>query len=252
MQLLYSVWALLPIIIFISQVIFVIHVLKTDRNRYWVYLIIFLPPLGSIIYFVMVIIPELFLLIFKQDLEIFFSNLFVKKKSIKDLKSELDLSGSVQSKEKLADAYFKKNEYLQAIKLYEDCLSGFYSDDTDIIIKLARTYYLSKDYVKALTMLKKLLELDESMDAETLLLYAKTLEKNQLIEEALKTYQQVIHDHYGLEGDYRYLILLEKVKDKLAFDKERHEVESKYKFMIKKYQHEQTPWYKKIVSKWPI
>jgi len=40
------------------QILLIIHVLKTGRDRYWIWLLLFLPLIGGIAYLVVEIIPE--------------------------------------------------------------------------------------------------------------------------------------------------------------------------------------------------
>ena len=40
------------------QLLLIIHVLKTGRDRYWIWLLLFLPLIGGVAYLVVEIIPE--------------------------------------------------------------------------------------------------------------------------------------------------------------------------------------------------
>ena len=41
------------------QLLLIIHVLKTGRDKYWIWILLFLPAIGGVAYFVVEILPEL-------------------------------------------------------------------------------------------------------------------------------------------------------------------------------------------------
>jgi hypothetical protein len=45
-------------ITYFVQILLVIHVLKTGRNRYWIWLLLFLPLVGGVAYLIIEILPE--------------------------------------------------------------------------------------------------------------------------------------------------------------------------------------------------
>jgi hypothetical protein len=52
----------MPVLLFLTivvQVLFAVHVHRTGRNTYWIYLILMVPVMGCIIYFVAEVLPEL-------------------------------------------------------------------------------------------------------------------------------------------------------------------------------------------------
>lgn len=49
----------LGIFIFAIQIGFALHVIRSGRDRYWLYLMLFLPALGCAIYFFSEVLPEL-------------------------------------------------------------------------------------------------------------------------------------------------------------------------------------------------
>ena len=49
---------LLTILIWLVQLALIIHVLKTGRSRYWIMMLIFMPMIGGVAYFVIELLPE--------------------------------------------------------------------------------------------------------------------------------------------------------------------------------------------------
>ncbi len=48
----------ISILIWLIQLGLIVHVLKTGRNRYWILMLLFMPLIGGIAYFVIEILPE--------------------------------------------------------------------------------------------------------------------------------------------------------------------------------------------------
>ncbi len=48
----------LSIIIWLVQLVLIIHVLKSGRNRYWIMALLFMPLIGGIAYLVIELLPE--------------------------------------------------------------------------------------------------------------------------------------------------------------------------------------------------
>ena len=49
---------LLLVLEIIAQIYFVVHAIKTDKSRYWIYIIILVPWIGFLIYFFTEFLPE--------------------------------------------------------------------------------------------------------------------------------------------------------------------------------------------------
>ena len=49
---------LLLVLEIIAQIYFVVHAIKTDKARFWIYIIILVPWIGFLIYFVAEFLPE--------------------------------------------------------------------------------------------------------------------------------------------------------------------------------------------------
>lgn len=49
---------IVSILVFLVQLVLIIHVLKTDRSRYWILMLLFMPFIGGIAYLVIEILPE--------------------------------------------------------------------------------------------------------------------------------------------------------------------------------------------------
>ncbi len=45
-------------LLFVIQIMSAVHVVRTGRDRYWIYLILFIPGLGCLLYFITQVLPD--------------------------------------------------------------------------------------------------------------------------------------------------------------------------------------------------
>lgn len=202
------VLALLGIMI---QIFFAVHVIRTGRDRYWLWIIIVFPGIGSLIYFFAEFIPDLQRNYKMQKLSSGISKKLNPTKRLRALKNEAELAPSVKNKKLLAEEYMNLGIFDEAISLYLDCIQGIYKNDISLIEGLCCAYYFKRDLPNAKRYLEKLIELrPDNKGDEFSLMYARTLEESGDIDGALKMYSQTADSFSGEEARCRYALLLKK------------------------------------------
>ena len=101
------------------------HSIKNRNSYYWIFLILFIPLIGSIIY----IVTQVFS---KRDVDKIQSEIATiinPTKKIKDLEKALQFSETFQNKVNLADAYFEIGGFNEAIRYYQSSLVGNFEND---------------------------------------------------------------------------------------------------------------------------
>lgn len=187
------------------QVFFAVHAVKNGKDRYWIYIIVFLPGIGSLIYFLTEYLPDLQSDLKKQG---------VKKKRMKIgyLKDQVELVPSVKNRKLLAEAYLNKGYFDKALALYNDCLEGIHENDPAILEGICLAHLLKGDLKKArdnLIGLKNTREQDLVGDEFDLLL-ARIYEELGETDRALKEYSGLVDLFSGEEARCRYALLLKK------------------------------------------
>ena len=230
---------LIAIIELFVQVYFAVHSIKTGKDRYWIFIIIFFPGIGCLIYFFAEYLPEL-----QQNAKIKRSRIPSNPvKKLQVLKDQLELTPSIYNKRALAEAYIHSGQYEDAISLYESCLTGRNNDDATIIEGISIAHFFKGDFENAykyLTHLKKLRGQDKYDKFD--LLYARTLELKNNTEEALNEYALLIKGFSGEEARVRYAMLL-KQTGRLNEAKEQFSMVLKNaRFSQKYYQKAQKEW----------
>ena len=229
----------------ILQIACAIHVVKTQREIYWIYIIMFIPGIGIGIYFVTQILPEL-----GQSRGVHQAkNSLIKaidpQRELRNKKQQLELANTLENKLKLADECLEAGMYDDAIGLYQKCLTGVGEGDADTMVKLASAYFHNKQYEKCMATLDETIKLNpnyKSTDGH--LLYARCLEKLEKKDEALAEYEVVSENYPGEEGRIRYAQLLLQMNQADKAKEVFNEVIKRSRLAPKFYQRKEKKWIK--------
>jgi len=160
----------------------------TNRNEYyWILAIIFLPVIGSIIYWFINVIQ-------KRDIDSLqkgVTSILNPTKKITDLEKKFKFAETFENQVALADAYLETENYEMAIANYDASLKDVFKDDFYVISKLQESHYFSTDFEKAMVYANRIKEHAKFEKSRAAFLYALTLEKLGNIEKAeslLKTF----------------------------------------------------------------
>lgn len=156
------------------------HLYKNRNAYYWVFLILFLPLIGCIIYLITQVYN-------KRDADKIQENLVSiinPTKKIKDLERKLKFSETYQNKVDLADAYLQINSYDRAIPYYLDALNDNLQNDQYAIKKLIECYFSIQDYEKVILYAEKIKDSSEFIKSRSQFLYGLALEKTGRPDEA--------------------------------------------------------------------
>ncbi|MBI5844581.1 MAG: hypothetical protein HZB23_07935 [Deltaproteobacteria bacterium] len=134
------------------QVLFTVHALKTGRDRSWAYIIMFIPGVGALAYFVVELLPEMLYgrtgaQAKKMGAEI--SRKLNPDKHLRRLEEDLAATDSLANRKKLASAYLSSGRPKEALELYAQCLGGIYRDDSDLMLEVAQAHFMVGDYEKS-------------------------------------------------------------------------------------------------------
>lgn len=195
------------------QIGLIIHVVRTGRPPFWVFVILFVPGIGSIAYCVVELLPGL-------------SNSLAARRAMRGVRKTLDpggdlrrrelehrLSGSVDAARHLAGELMDSGRYAEAIDHYQSALTGLYVHDPDLMLGLSQAQFGNGDAEACKQTLELLKEKNpDYRSADGHLLYAKALEQYGDLPAAEKEYAAVSVYYSGAEARVRYAQLLEKLQ----------------------------------------
>jgi hypothetical protein len=134
----------------IIQLIGIIHAYKSGKSN-WIYILIFLPLVGALAYFIVEVLPGLQ----SGKLGFLTQHLFESRQSIQELEKNLRISDTFVNRTELARAYASRKNYAKAIELYLSALQGMYAEDLEVILQLGRLYFLQDQYPQTIQYLQK-------------------------------------------------------------------------------------------------
>jgi hypothetical protein len=205
----------MPILIGITVLIqfcFAFHALKTGRPCWWIFVIMSFPVMGCVIYY--------FVEVFPGSREHRSAHKAVRKiaKALQpdaDLKrriEELEVCGSTDNVIAVAQECMNHQMFDEAMRLYENCLSGAFSNDSTLLYGLLRATVEAKEWDKAESALDKLRKAaPKHHPNEVALLEARILDGRGATDAALAAYRELLPVFVGLEARYRYGNLLSRL-----------------------------------------
>lgn len=189
------------------QLICIFHAFKTGR-RDMIYLLIFLPGIGSLLYIVLEILPEIKSGEFFRNLQRY----IFPKSLLRDLERKLSISDTVTNRLLLAEAYGDQKQYDKAIALVKSCLGDLYANDPGILMLLARLQFHGGLYAESIATFESAFASKKIVmkKPEDELAYAQALDSSGYHEKAETEYKRIVRVHHSLEGAYRYGMFLKK------------------------------------------
>ncbi|HTK80414.1 MAG TPA: tetratricopeptide repeat protein [Rhizomicrobium sp.] len=193
------------------MIVCIVHAVRTGNVFPWIYILVFLPAIGALIYFFMVIVPGLRHSRGFQRFGAKAARTIDPDKDYRQAIREAEMVGSVDTKRALAEHLIQRGKYPEAIELYQNALQGQFRDDPALWQGLARAQFLNGDGAATQASLDELQRIDPKfVSPEAHLLYARALEQQGKDDEALAEYEKLVPYFTGEEARVRYAQLLEK------------------------------------------
>jgi hypothetical protein len=194
------------------MVLCVVHAIRTQRIFPWIYVIVFLPLIGSLIYIAMAIIPDLARSRGAHRLGAGMARSIDPHKDYRRALRDVEMVGSVDAKRSLAEHYVQRGQLGEAIALYKDMLQGQFKDDPALLLGLARAQFQAADGAGAQASLDALQAADPKFISEDAhLIYSRALELQGKDAEAAREYYRLIRYFAGEEARARYAVVLDRL-----------------------------------------
>jgi hypothetical protein len=231
------------VLTYIVQIGLIVHVLRTGRNTYWIFILLMAPGIGGLAYLIVELLPDL-------------TNNWQARRAVSGIRKTLNpgadlrqrqrehkMSGSVDAARHLAGELVENGHYDEAIQHYESALTGLYEHDPDLMLGLASAQFSNEQYEDAKKTLGLLMEKNpdfKSPDGQ--LLYARSVEACGDDEKALDEYKTVAVSYAGAEARLRYGLMLERSGDEQAALAEFEEIITAAELAPRHYRKAQREW----------
>ncbi|MGC4103432.1 PLDc N-terminal domain-containing protein [Ferruginibacter sp.] len=207
----------------VLQVICAIHCIRRGNQNKWIWLIVFLPVAGSLIY----IFSEMLTGNDVNKMQSGMSAAFNPSGKIKKLENELRFADTFKNKVALADAYLEAGQTDKAIELYESCLAGNFMVHEHVSMQLIHAYADKKRFEDIVTIGKKIYQLPQFTRSRAHMLYAVALSYTGHPDEAEQEFKLLKGRFSNYESRYRYAGFLQRMnrndEAKKIFEEMLHE-----------------------------
>lgn len=204
----------MPLLVALSvlvQILLVIHILKTGRNNYWIYLVIFAPLIGSVAYLVLELLPEFFGTRTGRRLSKNLDSAINPHRNLKKAALNLEIADTVENARRLAQECLSAGRFADACELYRKSLSGLYHDDPNLMLGLAHSLFGLGEFQQVKNTLDELKQKNpDYQHADAHLLYARALESMGDIAAAQHEYEALADYYPGPEPTVRLGLLLQQ------------------------------------------
>lgn len=194
------------------QIACAVHVVRSGRPLYWIWILLIGSYLGVIVYVIAAVIPDL-----RNDPRSRHAarkviNTLDPERQRRSIQQRLEIADTVDNRRVLAEESMKLGDYANAAELYRSVLKGVYANDANFLLGLAQAQAGQDDFAGARATLDSLYAAHptyRSSDAE--LLRARTLEALGDHAAALEHYRTLAISYPGEEARFRYGALLKQV-----------------------------------------
>jgi len=185
-----------------------IHSYRRGTLNRWIFLIVFLPVIGSLYYLYSEVLnnKSTFRPINKSRMDV--GAVINPGGRIKKLEEELQFTNTFANKVKLADAYLAAGMTDKAIDLYKSSLTGAFDENEHVMGQLIVAYYSQQRYDEVIPLAKKLYKLPQFARSKAHLLYAQSLENLGKIDEAETEFKSMKGRYSYFEQRYEYGLFL--------------------------------------------
>lgn len=195
--------------IYAIQIALVVHVLKTGRNRVWVYLLIFIPLLSALAYLLIELLPEWSSSIGGQRARRGLAGTLNPGGRLRQLQQAWEQTPNADNARHLAAELLSAGRLDEAGPVLEQALSGLFATEPNLMLLRARLAFEKGDPAAAVATLDQLQQANPGFrSAEGHLLLARALEQAGQAQRALDEYRAVASYFPGVEARYRMALAL--------------------------------------------
>jgi hypothetical protein len=201
----------LAALVFRLQLLCLAHVMRTGRPCQWLFIILALPLVGCLAYFLLEIVPDLQHSRAARQAVRDIGAVIDPERDLRDMARRVAEADTVENRAVLAEECLRRGRAAEAKQLFQSCLTGVHVADHALMLGLARAQFALDDHVGACATLDRLRAAHPNLDCpDGHLLYARSKEQQGEIEQALIEYAALAEYYPGEEARCRLALLLQK------------------------------------------
>jgi len=193
----------------VVAILLCIHVVRSGQNMYWLWIILVFQPLGGLVYFFAILLPEFTGGARARRLGVAARDALDPTGEYRRAKAATDEAPTVHNQMRLAAAAAGLGRHAEAEALYAQAAQGIHADDPALLLGRANALIELGRGAEALPLLDKLVEEQASARSPvTALAQGRALEAVGRFAEANKAYEFAAGRLPGLEALARYAAFL--------------------------------------------
>ena len=194
------------------DVALIFHASKTGRCQPWCYIILMVPGIGALAYVVVELIPEWFGTYEGQKARARIGRALNPEKAYRALRDQLEIADTIANREALAQECLALGRFDEAREQYDTILTMPLGEEPGFMLGRARAEFGLGRFAKARATLDDLRgRWPDWESADGHLLYARTLEEDGRIDEAIAEYHALSAYYVGAEPRVRHGLALRKL-----------------------------------------
>jgi hypothetical protein len=194
------------------DVALIFHASKTGRCQPWCYIILMVPGIGALAYVVVELIPEWFGTYEGQKARARIGRALNPEKAYRALRDQLEIADTIANREALAQECLALCRFDEAREQYDTILTMPLGEEPGFMLGRARAEFGLGRFTKARATLDDLRgRWPDWESADGHLLYARTLEEDGRIDEAIAEYHALSAYYVGAEPRVRHGLALRKL-----------------------------------------
>jgi hypothetical protein len=194
------------------DVALVFHASKTGRAQPWAYIILMVPGIGALAYVVVELVPEWLGTYQGQKARARIGRALNPEKTYRALKDELEIADTIANREALAEECVALGRFDEAREQYDAILTMPLGEEPGYMLGRARAEFGLGRFADARATLDDLRSRWPNWEsADGHLLYARTLEDDGHLDEAIAEYHALSAYYAGAEPRVRHGLALRKL-----------------------------------------
>jgi len=190
----------LPTLITVAaQIACIVHIIRQGRSWLWIWLIIFVPAIGAVVYFIVEVLPDLRAGGRSRGVSLKLPE--TSGRAIKRLQEKLEFTNTVENRVELARAYLAANRIEEATETIAPALKGVFKDDPVLTLEMAEIHLRAGrpgEALAALDVLDRMGSRDGRQRRQ--ILAARSLEALGRIDEAKAKFEESLGQGSGEEA----------------------------------------------------
>ncbi|OOQ60063.1 tetratricopeptide repeat protein [Mucilaginibacter pedocola] len=186
------------------QAICIFHAYRNGKFERYIWMLLFLPVIGSIIYLYQEVWGNRRVSAPKVDV----ASVFNPGVKLKRLEEEVRFTDTFANRIRLADAYLEAGQTDKAVDIYNASLTGAFAENEHVLAQLIIAYYKQQRYAEVTPIAKKLYKTPQFPRSQAHITYAMALEQLGQLDAAETEFKAMKGRYSYFEQRYQYGLFL--------------------------------------------